>query len=186
MLCIRGTSHGPLTGSREQLLRCGLRKFCHSKSSVYRWYPVICQTRIVMFTLFCECEMNENISIKNAYTVVNWLSGKLVHLMPSDVGFLMLKCTKFAVGCCCQHCDIMMWSACWSRRWRCKNGWSVWDAIWGQTHECPRNHYYRVAQKKLYIFQHTISLEPFKIKCNGFRQNVPRVSGNKKYVVVFM
>ena len=26
------------------------------------------------------------------------------------------------------------------------------------------SHIYRVAQKKLYIFQHTISLEPFKIK----------------------
>ena len=26
------------SGSREQFLHCGLRKFCHSKSSVYRWY----------------------------------------------------------------------------------------------------------------------------------------------------
>jgi len=33
--------------------------------------------------------------------------------------------------------------------------------------------------KMLYIFQHSISLEPFKIKLNGFHQNVPRVSGNK-------
>ena len=33
--------------------------------------------------------------------------------------------------------------------------------------------------KKLYIFQHIIPLEPFKIKRNGFQKNVPRVSGNK-------
>jgi len=34
--------------------------------------------------------------------------------------------------------------------------------------------------KKLYIFQHTVSLKTFKIKWNGFHQNVPRVSGNKE------
>jgi len=33
--------------------------------------------------------------------------------------------------------------------------------------------------KKLCISQHTIFLEPFKIKLNGFHQNVPRVSKNK-------
>jgi len=33
--------------------------------------------------------------------------------------------------------------------------------------------------KKLYIFQHTISLKTFKIKLNGFHQNVPRVLGTK-------
>ena len=27
------------SGSREQFLHCGLRKFWHSKSSVYSWYP---------------------------------------------------------------------------------------------------------------------------------------------------
>ena len=30
---------GVWSGSREQFLHCGLRKFRHSKSSVYRWYP---------------------------------------------------------------------------------------------------------------------------------------------------
>jgi len=29
---------GTRSGSREQFLHCGLRKFRHSKSSVYRWY----------------------------------------------------------------------------------------------------------------------------------------------------
>ena len=33
--------------------------------------------------------------------------------------------------------------------------------------------------KKLYIFQHALSLEPFKIIGNGFHQNVLRISGNK-------
>ena len=33
--------------------------------------------------------------------------------------------------------------------------------------------------QKLHIFQHSVSLEPFKIKWNGSRQNVPRVSLNK-------
>ena len=33
--------------------------------------------------------------------------------------------------------------------------------------------------KKLYIFQRTMSLEPFKIKWKRFLQNVPRVCGNK-------
>jgi len=41
---------------------------------------------------------------------------------------------------------------------------------------------YRVAQK-LYIFRHTIFLESFKIKLNGFDHNVPRVFGNKDWVV---
>ena len=36
--------------------------------------------------------------------------------------------------------------------------------------------HYRVAQKSLVHFQHTISSEPFKIKRNGFHRNVPRVS----------
>jgi len=39
--------------------------------------------------------------------------------------------------------------------------------------------------KKLYIFQHTISLQPFKIKRNGFHWNIHRVSGIKDYVVIF-
>jgi len=40
--------------------------------------------------------------------------------------------------------------------------------------------------KNLYIFQHTISLETFKMKWNGFRQNVPRVAENKDYVAIFV
>jgi len=30
---------GAWSGSREQFLHCGLRKFRHSKSSVYKFYP---------------------------------------------------------------------------------------------------------------------------------------------------
>jgi len=37
-------------GSREQFLHCGLRKFCHSKSSVYRWYPQVVRRRFVYDT----------------------------------------------------------------------------------------------------------------------------------------
>ena len=33
--------------SREQFLHCGLRKFRHSKSSVYRWYPQVVRRRFV-------------------------------------------------------------------------------------------------------------------------------------------
>ena len=33
--------------SREQFLYCGLRKFRHSKSSVYRWYPQLVRGRFV-------------------------------------------------------------------------------------------------------------------------------------------
>ena len=33
------SGRGQWSGSREQFLHCGLRKFRHSKSSVYRWYP---------------------------------------------------------------------------------------------------------------------------------------------------
>jgi len=40
--------------------------------------------------------------------------------------------------------------------------------------------------KKLYIFQHTISLEPFEIIRSGFHQNVPKVSGNNDQVAIFM
>ena len=39
--------------------------------------------------------------------------------------------------------------------------------------------YVQGGPKKLYVFQHTIYLEPFTIKWNGFHKNVPRVSGNK-------
>ena len=38
---------------------------------------------------------------------------------------------------------------------------------------------------RLYIFQHTKSLEPFKKRLNEFHQSVPRISGNKDKVVVF-
>ena len=35
------------SGSREQFLHCGLRKFRHSKSSVYRWYTQLDHRRFV-------------------------------------------------------------------------------------------------------------------------------------------
>jgi len=38
------------SGSREQFLYCGLRKFCHSKSSVYRWYWQLDRDRFVYDT----------------------------------------------------------------------------------------------------------------------------------------
>jgi len=38
------------SGSREQFLDCGLRKFRHSKSSVYRWYPQLVRGRFVYDT----------------------------------------------------------------------------------------------------------------------------------------
>jgi len=41
---------GALSGSREQFLRCGLRKFRYSKSSVYRWYTQLVRGRFVYDT----------------------------------------------------------------------------------------------------------------------------------------
>ena len=38
------------SGSREQFIHCGLRKFRHSKSSVYRWYPQLARGRFVYDT----------------------------------------------------------------------------------------------------------------------------------------
>ena len=38
------------SGSREQFLHCGLRKFRHSKSSVYMWYPQLVRGRFVYDT----------------------------------------------------------------------------------------------------------------------------------------
>jgi len=38
------------SGSREQFLHCGLGKFRHSKSSVYRWYPQRVRGRFVYDT----------------------------------------------------------------------------------------------------------------------------------------
>ena len=38
------------SGSREQFLHRGLRKFRHSKSSVYRWYPQLVRSRFVCET----------------------------------------------------------------------------------------------------------------------------------------
>ena len=40
----------PWSGSREQFLHCGLRKFRHSKSLVYRWYPQLVRGRFVYDT----------------------------------------------------------------------------------------------------------------------------------------
>ena len=36
------------------------------------------------------------------------------------------------------------------------------------------------------FFAYTVSLEPFKTNWNRFHQNVPKISGNKDYVAVFM
>ena len=38
------------SGSREQFLHCGLRKFRHSKSSVYRWYTQLDHHRFIYDT----------------------------------------------------------------------------------------------------------------------------------------
>ena len=38
------------SGSREQFLHCGFRKFRHSKSSVYRWYTQLDRRRFVYGT----------------------------------------------------------------------------------------------------------------------------------------
>ena len=38
------------SGSRKQFLHCRLRKFRHSKSSVYRWYPQLVRDRFVYDT----------------------------------------------------------------------------------------------------------------------------------------
>jgi len=38
------------SGSREQFLHCGLRKFRHSKSSVYWWYTQLDRRRIIYDT----------------------------------------------------------------------------------------------------------------------------------------
>ena len=58
MLCIRGTSHGPVSvsvsvclsqvGVLLKRLDCGLKKFRHSNSSVYRWYPQVVRRRFVL------------------------------------------------------------------------------------------------------------------------------------------
>jgi len=41
------------SGSREQFLHCGLRKFRHSKSSVYRWYRLHNSTVVGLFMTHC-------------------------------------------------------------------------------------------------------------------------------------
>ena len=42
---------GAWSGSRKQFLHCGLRKFRHSKSSIYRWYTQLDRRRFVYDTL---------------------------------------------------------------------------------------------------------------------------------------
>ena len=59
------------SGSREQFLHCGLRKFRHSKSSVYRWYTQFDRGRIV-------------------YDI--WDNG-------SRLGRVMVECTLFMTHC---------------------------------------------------------------------------------------
>jgi len=103
---------------------------------------------------------------------------------------------------CCVHGECMMSTVEPRRvdRRKCGQQSSTVDEFYWRTHACcvlcllyfilllpcfGEKKIYRCA-KKLYIIQHTMSLEPFKIKWNGFHQNVPTVSGNKDYVVVFM
>jgi len=59
------------SGSREQFLYCGLRKFRHSKSSVYRWYTQLDRRRFVYDT---------------------WDSG-------SRLGHVMVECTLSITDC---------------------------------------------------------------------------------------
>ena len=59
------------SGSREQFLHCGLRKFRHSKSSVYRWYTQFDRGRFVSDT---------------------WDNG-------SRLGRVMVECTLFMTHC---------------------------------------------------------------------------------------
>ena len=59
------------SGSREQFLHCGLRKFRHSKSSVYRWYIQFDRRRYVYDT---------------------WDNG-------SRLGRVMVECTLFMTHC---------------------------------------------------------------------------------------
>ena len=49
------------SGSREQFLHCGLRKFRHSKSSVYRWYAQLDRRRFVYDT-YIRQESDSNAS----------------------------------------------------------------------------------------------------------------------------
>jgi len=46
----RSSLKGAWSGSYEQFLHCGLRKFRHSKSLVYRWYPQLDRGRFVYDT----------------------------------------------------------------------------------------------------------------------------------------
>ena len=62
---------GAWSGSREQFLHCWLRKFRHSKSSVYRWYTQFDRRRFVYDT---------------------WDNG-------SRVGGVMVECTLFVTHC---------------------------------------------------------------------------------------
>ena len=59
------------SGSREQFPHCGLRKFRHSKSSVYRWYTQLDRRRFVYDT---------------------WDNG-------SQLGRVMVECTLFMTHC---------------------------------------------------------------------------------------
>ena len=59
------------SGSREQFLHCGLRKFRHSKSSVYRWYTQI------------DCR---------PFVYDTWDCG-------SRLGRVMVECTLFMTHC---------------------------------------------------------------------------------------
>jgi len=50
LMCDIRPSKWAWSGSREQCRHCGLRKSCHSKSSVYRWYTELDHRRFVYDT----------------------------------------------------------------------------------------------------------------------------------------
>jgi len=61
------------SGSREQFLHCGLRKFRHSKSSVDRWYT---QLNVVGLLMTLETMAADSIA--------SWLSAHCLPRIASD------------------------------------------------------------------------------------------------------
>jgi len=63
-------SHSLYSGSHEQFLHCGLRKYHHSKSSVYRWYTQLNRHRFVNDT--CK-------TMKATWTHHGWMHMFITH-----------------------------------------------------------------------------------------------------------
>ena len=174
------------SGSREQFLQCGLRKFRHSKSSVYRWYTQLDHRRFVYDTFktmkatrMCHGWVHMFITHRPTLTLQlhNFDLFRTCHT--SSFCTVVWQLARFQLPQCIAWSLGDSWASCFTGRMPfllpSQQRQSIEGIIIGRLINCTLCGWNNASlcwvmlclqggPKKLYIFQHTISFEPFKIK----------------------